>query len=827
MTDDRNRGGGERQRIDVEALLGTVDIVRVIEGYLSLTKAGAHYEACCPFHTEDSPSFKVSPKKQFFHCYGCGANGDAIKFLMEYRGVSFLEACRELGADVPEAADAPVTFRPPEAVRRQSKKEQRAEPTWVPVMPVPEASPPPPRAHIKRGFPEATWCYRDAQGLALGWVYRFLKSGGGKETLPLTWCRCEETGAQEWRWISFSVPRILYGLDRLAAKPAAPVLLVEGEKCADAGDGQLPGWAVASWPGGCRAEGKADWAPMKGRDVYTWADADAKRVPLTKAEKEATPDKEAQAALQAGKPYLLAAEQPGTLAMRSIHGHLHALGARVWEVRLPAVGEQPDGWDIADAVAEGLTGADLEAWIRARAVRVMPPGMVDAVSPSSAPETASTPSGACASPLWDEEYDRQVWRRELLRLDGKLIDCRENVYLILRHHPDWQGVIWANEFSRRIEVRRPPPWQAEDGFRVRVWDSIDDLRLGLWLAHRERMLVRNEKSIERAVAWAASDSRWHPVRDFLDALVWDGVPRTREWMTDYMGAEKTPYTSLAGHFFLIGMVARIYQPGCQMRFMPIFEGRQYRGKSSAARILGGEWYADTILDLHSKDAYQNLQGVWIYEIGELDAFSRADTTKVKAFVSSQRDRFRVPYEANPADHERQVLFIGSTNQDEYFKDATGNTRFWPIRCDNVEAINLAGLAAHRDQLLAEAVQLFKAGERWHPTAQEQTAYFEPEQAAREIGDPWQPMITRYLRGLTTHRVTVDQILTECLKIEPGKIDRGKQQATSVGIAMKRIGWIKRRETSGDREWYYQRPDDWDVPAQAPAAGSEGDDYAPF
>ncbi len=400
------------------------------------------------------------------------------------------------------------------------------------------------------------------------------------------------------------------------------------------------------------------------------------------------------------------------------------------------------------------------------------------------------------------------WRVKLLRKDDRLIECRENVYLMLKHHPEWAGVLHADEFARKIVKRRQAPWESESGFvRGAPWGEDDDLKLGLWLAQRERLVVRNAESLAASVGWVARESRCHPVREYLDGLAWDGVRRLDDWLSRYLGVKSSEYSQIGGRLFMIGMVARIYQPGCQMRAMPIFEGQQFRGKSTALRILGGEWFGDTPIDLNNKDSYQLIQGRWLYEIAELDAFNRAESTRIKAFISSQEDRFRAPYDRAPKEWPRQTVFFGTTNQDEYFKDQTGNTRYWPWRVEEAGRIDLDGLAEVRDQLFAEAVALYKAGERWHPTREEQQVLFEPEQADREISDPWQSLIGKWLRVSLSDRVTVTDVLEDCLKIEPGKLDSARQMSTRVGIAMKRLGWIKRRETVGGvREWCYVRPD---------------------
>lgn len=767
-------------KIDTRALLGGVDLAELVGRYVSLKKNGAEFEGCCPFHTEKSPSFKVNPAKQFYHCFGCGAHGDAIKFLQDYRGLSFVDACRELGARIDEAP----LVAPSVPARRESAREDRAVSEWLPV-PVPDSAPAPHAAHVKRGFPERVWCYRDAAGAVLGYVYRFKTSGGGKEVLPLTWCRHAETGAMEWRWMSFAVPRPLYGLDRLAARPDATVLLVEGEKCAEAAADELPELVVMSWPGGGKAVKKVDWSPLAGRKVLLWPDADAKRVPLSAEERAA-------GVALADKPLLPEVEQPGVKTMAQVAEVLLAQGCRVWRVAIPAPGVREDGWDVADAIDEGMRATELADYVRGR--------LTPLAAALQGGEGIPPPEQAAPA----EEFDD--WRRSLLRKDGRLIDCRENVYMMLKCHSSWSGVLWADEFSRRVVKRKPAPWDEAEGFcEGDEWGEDDDLRLGLWLAQQEGLLVRATENLASAVGWMARERSWHPVRAYLDGLSWDGVDRLDHWLVDFLGVRPSDYVRLAGRFFLIGMVARIYRPGCPMRSMPILEGRQWRGKSAALRILGGKWYGDTPIDLNNKDSYQLIQGRWLYEIAELDAFSRAESTRIKAFISSQEDRFRAPYDRAPKEMPRQTVFAGTTNQDEYFKDQTGNTRYWPLRCDEEAPINLGGLEAVRDQLFAEAVHRFMAGERWHPTRDEQRTLFEPEQVDREVIDPWQPIIARWLAAGTVSRVYLADVLCDCLKIEPGRIDSARQMSTRVGLVMHRLGWKKKRETGGSREYYYARP----------------------
>lgn len=787
------------RQIDTDALLARVDIVQVINERVPLTKNGVEYEACCPFHNEATPSFKVSPAKQFYHCFGCGAHGDAIGFIQEHDGVSFLEACRALGADVGEATVAPPPAAP---VKREAPpREDKARTQWVPVLPVPENAPPPPVAHVKRGKPAMTWTYRDAEGRVLGMVCRFVTSDGGKEVLPLTYCRHSETGAYEWRWVAFPEPRPLYGLDRLAAKPGATVLVVEGEKCADAGQGELPDLVLVSWPGGGKAVDKADWSPLAGRKVMGWADCDAKRERLT-------PEEKAAGMIELSKPLLPEAKQPGVMAMAKVAKHALALCCRYWDVKIPAPGEKPDGWDIADAITDGLKGTALTEFLRAKENRIErlaePPG------------PPSTPIEACAG---NGGHDDDDWQRLLFRnSEGRLIDCRDNVFLILEHHPAWKGKIGRDVFANRIVLREDCPVAPAGPL-----EEEHALRLGLWIAQNMRLIVKNMGSITDGVRHVAFNHTFHPVRDWLQTLQWDGTERRFSWLADYLGVRDCEYARMSGSQFLIALVARVMEPGCIMRQMPILEGGQYAGKSTAMRILGGKWFGDTPIRIGDKDAYQVLPGKLIYEIAELDAFNRAESTAMKAFISSPVDTYRASYDRVARDWPRQVVFVGTVNHDEYFKDSTGNTRYVPWRCEQDGPINLEGLADARDQLFAEAYQCYLNKERWWPTREEQRQLYDPQQAQREIAEIWLELLADGLETNLASKVSMGDLI-QILKLDASKIDNARSVSTRIGNCMRKLGWEIDRDSAGSRKRYYVRPKN--ATPQA-SAGAGGGDVAPF
>lgn len=401
---------------------------------------------------------------------------------------------------------------------------------------------------------------------------------------------------------------------------------------------------------------------------------------------------------------------------------------------------------------------------------------------------------------------------------GGIADCRENVYLVLKHWPELQGLIGYDEFAHRVLKLRQPPWDSPpDG----EWSTNDDYFLGYWLATHLRVEIRSEATIVAGVAMAAHENRFHPVQQYLDNLpAWDGVERLAHWLADCLGAEDNTYNALVGGWFVMNLVRRIRQPGCQSDYMVVLEGLQGKRKSTSLRTLVGrdDWFADTPIRIGDKDALLNLAGKWLYEIGELDSFNRAETTAVKQYLTSRIDRVREPFARRPADRPRSCIFAGTTNQGEYLKDPTGARRFWPVACEG--EIDLEKLAGWREQLFAEAIARLASPDpevrRCWPTREEEAKYLIPQQEAREIGDPWFERVAQWVDSAAKFRDTIYEVhevdsftthdlLTCCLGVPSDRIDGSRQMSTRVGIIMHKLGWGKRRDAHGPRLWRYVRP----------------------
>jgi predicted P-loop ATPase len=306
-----------------------------------------------------------------------------------------------------------------------------------------------------------------------------------------------------------------------------------------------------------------------------------------------------------------------------------------------------------------------------------------------------------------------------------------NAITALREAPAWQGVLAYDQFALEAIVSDAPPWHMGLQWATRAWSSHDDLLAAEWL-QRNGISV-NAATAAQAVEAVARERSYHPVIDYLSDLQHDGVSRTGTWLSTCLGTEQSRYGESVGRAMLIAAVARIYDPGCKVDTVPIFEGAQGARKSTAVRALFDPWFSDELADLGSKDAAMQTRGVWGIEVSELDAMSRMEVSRIKSFITRTTDRFRPPYGSRIIESPRSCVFWGTTNSDSYLKDETGGRRFWPVK---IGKINVDLLRDWRDQLWAEAVTLYQAGIPWWLTKKETQAEAEYHQRDRYIGDPW-------------------------------------------------------------------------------------------
>lgn len=318
--------------IDVEALKASVDIAAIVGSYVALKKQGQEFKALCPFHADTNASFYVVPNKRICHCFSCGWSGDVLDFLQEKEGIDFKAACAMLG-NGQQWTPKPITQSAPPL------------PDRVTSTPPPDAGEPKMGTH-QLGEPSRTWAYRDAAGVLLGYVARY-DVPEGKQIRCWTW-GARGSADPAWGCGHWQKPRPLYGLDRLAIRTNAPVLVVEGEKACDAATELLGEIYVAvTWPGGANAWKHVEWGALRGRTVLLWPDADA----------------------------------PGAECMQRLADLLAAprgLACSVRIIDVLAPGDNPDdqippGWDAANALAEGWSTDQVIAWAKPRARDYLPP----------------------------------------------------------------------------------------------------------------------------------------------------------------------------------------------------------------------------------------------------------------------------------------------------------------------------------------------------------------------------------------------------------------------------------------------------------------------
>ena len=410
--------------------------------------------------------------------------------------------------------------------------------------------------------------------------------------------------------------------------------------------------------------------------------------------------------------------------------------------------------------------------------------------PAAAPvETISTPNEA---PAEGGDSDagatppERGWAIDLIRKKGDISACLANAELILANAQPWLDVIGYNEFAERTAFRKPLPFD-KSGAEFGDWTDDLDTQTTIWL-QRAFQVEFSTANVGKAVEARARRARFHPVREALAALPkWDGVRRLSDWLVKYLGVVPScelqeEYLAKVGTYFVRGMVQRVMRPGCKFDYCLVLEGLQGKGKSSVAKSLAWHWFADTDLDLQNKDSLLALPGHWVYEIAELGSLMRAEERKQKSFLSRQEDEYRPPYGTRMMRVPRQNVFIGTTNEEEYLKDATGARRFWPVMVGN--KIDHDGLLAVRELLYAEALADFEAGERCYPLSDEEQRLFVPEQAKRGMPEPFEDILRKWVEDQATP-FSMAEAAMDCLKLTADKLTPAV--VTRIGMALRKLG----------------------------------------
>jgi len=355
-------------------------------------------------------------------------------------------------------------------------------------------------------------------------------------------------------------------------------------------------------------------------------------------------------------------------------------------------------------------------------------------------------------------------------------------------HPHWAGKIWYDTFLDRVLTTA---WG-----EVQEWTDDLTTRATRWFQGELNLANLNSERVHEAVQSVARGQPRNVLKTWLESLQWDDIPRLHEALSRGFGAAENEYTEAVSECWFKSLAARALRPGCKVDTMPVFEGGQGIGKSTALAIIGGEWFGECHEDIGSKDFVLGLRGKLLVEIAEMHAFGKADVNKLKGIMSAQVDRIRPPYGRSTQDFPRGVVFAGTTNRDDWQQDDTGARRFWPVRCGKID---LDWLRDNRDQLFAEAVARFKAGEDWWSVP---AAAAEEETDRRRPEHPWADVLREYMDTGRTY--STKTLLKDALELDVK--DHSPRLCSQVAAIIKAQGWIQgwvRTATGNARLWKHQ------------------------
>jgi len=344
-----------------------------------------------------------------------------------------------------------------------------------------------------------------------------------------------------------------------------------------------------------------------------------------------------------------------------------------------------------------------------------------------------------------EDYNDE-WKAELeYTKSGKLLCNIANIILILENDPALAGHIVHDLFTGMDSAKDGLPWNKN----ANQWTDTDDANLRVWL--EKHYDITGKEKIADALTAVLTRHSYHPIRDYLSGLTWDGVPRLDRIIIDYMGAEDSELNRAMSRKHFVAAVARVFNPGCKYDYCLIMSGAEGIGKSTLLRVMGGKWFNDSITTLEGKEGMEQLRRAWVVELGELSSIKRSDVEQVKAHLSKQVDIYRAAYARRVLEHPRQCVFCGTTNEALFLKGDTGNRRFWVIPVvaelrkykDWSEAIR-----RDRDQLWAEAVHYYKQGEPLYLSEELEAQAKQRQQDFNDDNDdPIVAMLDKYLRTL--------------------------------------------------------------------------------
>ena len=379
---------------------------------------------------------------------------------------------------------------------------------------------------------------------------------------------------------------------------------------------------------------------------------------------------------------------------------------------------------------------------------------------------------------WLKSLERQLSNSDI---QAKTLDTKNLLEYVSNKYRDR---LKFNELKQRIEL---------DGVQYAV-----DLSY-LFLADHDHLDVSKNKAAD-VFKQVAIENTYHPVKNYLSVVASTASPISLDNLSSrYFGTDNPLYDAFLKRT-LIAAVARTYEPGCKNDTALVLQGEQGLKKSTFLRVLGGDWFDDSMGDGRSKDDLMILHKCWIQEWGEIErVFSKRQAGELKAFITRQTDTFRLPYGLTALEHARSSIIVGSVNDSQFLQDPTGNRRYWVIPIA-VPRINIKQLKQERDGIWAAAIKAYRDGEQWWLTDEEEKLSSTNNQQF-QIVDEWESAIANYLSSRT--QVSITEILTQVFDYELGKIDRSSQMR--VGTILTSLGWKKvgRKQHQGLRQIVWQ------------------------
>jgi predicted P-loop ATPase len=395
-----------------------------------------------------------------------------------------------------------------------------------------------------------------------------------------------------------------------------------------------------------------------------------------------------------------------------------------------------------------------------------------------------------------------------------------NFGLIVRNDPRLKDRVRRDAFRGRDCVVADLPWRKSSDTDP-FWNNSDDNGLIDYVSRRYQLT--GKQALLDANDLAMSQNSFHPVREWLQGLKWDGVGRLDTLLSDYLGAEDNPLTRAMTRKHFTAAVARVMRPGCKYDYILTLIGPQGIGKSTLVKILGGDWFDDSLTSIEGKEGMEQIRGKWLIEFGELTNYKKSTSEAYKAFISKQEDSYRPAYGRKVEIYPRQCVFFATTNEPAFLKGDTGNRRFWTVECDKTDILKDVWdeLPQERDQIWAEALHRYREGEKLYlPNELEKAAQMRQdahnEVAAderigvieafirRPIPENWEQMgmkqrrdyflfdnsegITSLMEGRQRRTITAVEVLVECFG-QPMD-DRTRYRTKEINQILRGISWLR-------------------------------------